>query len=233
MAMTQGIVLSDLHLFAPRSDGFLRMEETMNAIQEKDVLILNGDTFDFRWSTIRPQEKAITQALNWVQELRENRFSGEIHFILGNHDCIPAFVDGLAKISDIHCHDHLLALGKNLFLHGDCANRKMNLARFQKFRSSWANDRPKSGSAARAYDFSDSIGLSSLFHKIYFPTGTAVRRVVWHLDQVSPDWRGKTEHVFFGHTHLPFEDFEHDGIRFHNTGSAIQNMEFLPLNFEY
>lgn len=37
--------------------------------------------------------------------------------------------------------------------------------------------------------------------------------------------------VYFGHTHQPFRDHEHDGVRFHNTGSGILDLGFQPLSF--
>jgi UDP-2,3-diacylglucosamine hydrolase len=51
------------------------------------------------------------------------------------------------------------------------------------------------------------------------------------LDHILPEWREEIDHCYFGHTHLPFTDYSHDGVFFHNTGSAIKDMEFQPLAF--
>jgi predicted phosphodiesterase len=42
------------------------------------------------------------------------------------------------------------------------------------------------------------------------------------------------KHVFFGHTHLPFDNREHEGITYHNTGSLIkgQGIGRDPLNMQ-
>ena len=48
----RGMAVSDLHLFAYRSAG----EEYFNSLRPQlnatDILVLNGDIFDFRWSTL-------------------------------------------------------------------------------------------------------------------------------------------------------------------------------------
>ena len=51
------------------------------------------------------------------------------------------------------------------------------------------------------------------------------------LDDAMPGWRHTTRDCYFGHTHLPFTGYEHEGIVFHNTGSAIRGMSFRPLFF--
>ena len=39
----RGLVISDLHLFSSRSDGFNLMDEIWNDLRKLDVLVLNGD----------------------------------------------------------------------------------------------------------------------------------------------------------------------------------------------
>jgi UDP-2,3-diacylglucosamine hydrolase len=62
--MPRGLVISDLHLFSPRS----KAVELLVGIQEKlasaDVLVLNGDIFDFRWSTLPDTQATIVAALS-------------------------------------------------------------------------------------------------------------------------------------------------------------------------
>jgi hypothetical protein len=60
-----------------------------------------------------------------------------------------------------------------------------------------------------------------------------VARIAHYLEEALPEWRGKVGDCYFGHTHLPFRDHEHEGVRFHNTGSGICGMGFEPLEFEF
>lgn len=231
----KGLVISDLHLFARRSDGETRLAEVSRALKTADVLVLNGDTFDFRWSRLPSEEATIAAAVQWLEALAAEFDGREIHYLLGNHDCLGAFRARLEDFARRHpvlrCHEHRLRLGRALFLHGDCANRKMDAARLSEFRDAWSRDRPRGRMNAALYDATDALGFSRQFHRLYFPPRRSVRRVAHHLDRVMPAWRDEVDDCCFGHTHRPFRDHSLDGVRFHNTGSAIRGMEFQPLTF--
>ncbi len=234
---TRGLVISDLHLLARRSVGETLLNEIEPQLQRCEVLVLNGDTFDFRWSTLASEAASIDAAIAWV-EAWAARFAGrKMHFIEGNHDCHGEFrqrLDDLAEsLPQVHVHEQCLLLGDQLFLHGDCANRKMDVAAMNSFRRSWSVDKPRGRFSAAMYDFADKTGLCGQFHRRYFPQGIAVARVAHFLDHALPDWRASASDCYFGHTHLPFRDHQHDGVRFHNTGSGICGMGFQPLQFEF
>jgi len=40
------------------------------------------------------------------------------------------------------------------------------------------------------------------------------------------------KHIYFGHTHVPFTDHEHNGRSYHNTGSTIRGLKFNMLKIE-
>jgi len=65
-----------------------------------------------------------------------------------------------------------------------------------------------------------------------YPQRETVERVAHYLDCAWPDWRGIVRDCYFGHTHLPFSNYRHGGVSFHNTGSAIRGMGFNPILFE-
>lgn len=236
--LCQGAVLSDLHLFSRRSDGDHLFERFAKATAaDIDTLVLNGDTFDFRWSQLPSEEHSIQAALAWVESLLDSHPRWTVHYLLGNHDCLASFRDPLETFADRHprlqVHEHRLRLGSHLFLHGDCANYRMDGKTLARFRDSWSRDRQRSRFAARLYAASDALPVSRQFHQRYFPEDRASRRVAYHLDQVIPGWAEQITHCYFGHTHHPFSDHRHDGVRFFNTGSAIRNMGFRPLRFAW
>ncbi|MDF1755468.1 MAG: metallophosphoesterase [Verrucomicrobiales bacterium] len=230
--MNQGIVVSDLHLLSWRSDGDDHFEDLAGQLREVQALVLNGDIFDFRWA-IRPHSETVPEAIGWLESLRDRHPHLEIHFIPGNHDCIPAFVDAVKALDGITLHPHLCFLGRNLFLHGDAASYPMDQNGFRKFRAAWENDRPSRKSQARLYDLSDSLKLSELTHHLWFRGNVAVRRIEYHLEDAAPGWRDEIDHCYFGHTHMPVHGYEKDGVRFFNTGSAIRGMYFTPHHFTY
>ncbi len=227
-----GLVVSDLHLFAQRSEGESRFRDLAPTLDGVDTLVLNGDTFDFRWA-LCPHSESIPLALNWLSELTVQFPQLEIHFLAGNHDCLPRFVDELCHLPSVRFHPHYLILGSNLFLHGDPANRKMDLDDFRQYRSVWERDSPRNKTQARLYGLTDTLGLSKVFHHLYFSGGLAESRIEWHLDQCLPGWSDDIRDCYFGHTHVPFRDRNRGRIRFHNTGAAIRGMRFQPLSFTY
>ncbi|HEX5221717.1 MAG TPA: metallophosphoesterase [Verrucomicrobiae bacterium] len=232
-----GIVLSDLHLFARRSRGDTRFENVRRLLSKADLLVLNGDIFDFRWSTIGNQSKTLSAALDWLNTLAGNLPACQIHFIVGNHDCTASFKGGLTDLAralpSFQWHEHLLQLGPLLFVHGDCAHRRMDKDGLLRLRTSWERDWRWTPAMAVAYEYVDRLGITKRVHEFHFPRQKTVERLVFYLDSSCPGWRKTTRDCYFGHTHLPFANHEHDGIRFHNTGSAIHNLEFNPLCFKF
>ena len=234
----RGLVVSDLHLFARRSQGAARFESLKDKLVDVDVLVLNGDIFDFRWSTLRDEAVTVAAALDWLRALADHHPHCEIHFVQGNHDCLIAFRDELVALTTrmprLRCHTNELRLGSALFLHGDCAAAKMDAAGLRRRRAPWEAGRQSSDLAFSAYVTVDRRGLTRRAHEWIFPRERTVRRIAHYLDLASPDWRRQTRDCYFGHTHLPFSAYHYDGIAFHNTGSAIQvrGMGFNPLFFD-
>lgn len=235
-----GFVVSDLHLFAPRSDGARLFAKKESDLASVDALVLNGDTFDFRWSEHPSEAATIEAALSWLRGLMDRHPDLLIHFVLGNHDCLIEFrreMEELAELCpNLSLHEHRVLLGSHLFLHGDCANWPMDEGGFRKFRASWSRHRldpERKRLCSVAYRWSDSLGLSRRFHDCYFPDWLTLDRVVYHLDQMIPGWEGQITHCYFGHTHRPFQGQERKGVQFANTGSGIRKMGFQPLTFSW
>jgi UDP-2,3-diacylglucosamine pyrophosphatase LpxH len=232
---TRGIVVSDLHLFARRSQARQQFEALLPDLQTARVLVLNGDIFDFRWSTLPGIHATTSAALDWLADLLARFPDCEIHYIIGNHDCLQSFraqVRGLAtRHPRLHCHELGVRLGNALFLHGDCTHRTMNAARLLHYRQCWDNDRQHGELRARAYEVIDQLGITRFTHHRWFPQRRTVERIVHYLDDANPGWRNGLRDCYFGHTHLPFSGYEHRGIHFHNTGSSIRGMGFNPIAF--
>ena len=47
------------------------MDKIWNDLGELDVLVLNGDIFDFRWSQLASEEETINESLKWLQQVVE------------------------------------------------------------------------------------------------------------------------------------------------------------------
>ncbi|MFA6244267.1 MAG: metallophosphoesterase, partial [Candidatus Hydrogenedentales bacterium] len=81
-----GYVVSDLHLFSRRSDYSVHERHIFQAAAKADVFVLNGDTFDFRWTTLPSIDLTVVAAIRWLRALTERFPNCYFHFILGNHD---------------------------------------------------------------------------------------------------------------------------------------------------
>ena len=232
----RGMAVSDLHLFAYRSAGAEYFDSLRRQLNSADILVLNGDIFDFRWSTLPSPEVTVQRAVEWLHAVRAAYPSCEIHYVLGNHDC-PAFfrerLDELANtLGRFQWHEFGVRIGTALFVHGDCTHRRMNPAGLRRFREEWDNDRQhRPGWRTKAYVAVDRLGVTRFAHQYYFPRKTTVERAMHYLDHASPRWRANSRDCYFGHTHQPFSNHQHGDIRFHNTGSAIRGMGFNPLAF--
>lgn len=230
--------MSDLHLFARRSQGQAHFDALKHNLSALDILVLNGDIFDFRWSTLWDEEATVVAALDWLQTLVEKHPRCDIHFVFGNHDCLGTFREALieltSKIDRLRCHANQLRLGSALFLHGDCADSKMDAAGLNRRRARWERGLQSGDLRCAAYIAVDRLGLTRRTHEWAFPRKRTVRRIAHYLDRTSPDWRHRTRDCYFGHTHLPFSGYTYDGIAFHNTGSAIRvrGMGFNPIFFD-
>jgi len=233
---TKGLVLSDLHLFAARSQGWSLLEKLHDEFPNLDLLVLNGDIFDFRWSTLPTQEETMKAGIAWLNKLVTRNPRCRIHYLLGNHDCLDAFQRQLKQFSVRHrrfqCHEYFLCLGNAVFLHGDCVNRRMNPGELSQYRAQWKKGDHFGPGLALLYKWVDRLGITRMIHHSVFCRSEVAARIAFYLDRAKPGWRKEIRHCYFGHTHLPFTGFEHEGIIFHNTGSACGNLGFLPISFD-
>ena len=232
----KGIVISDLHLFAQRSDGAERFSKLKSDLQDCDLLILNGDIFDFRWSTLPSHQDTVAEAIRWLEDLLREFPKCHFYFLLGNHDCLTVFQSALAQLAETQprfsWHEHLLQLGPHLFLHGDCSTHKMGQEGFERYRRYWIKDHGRShGFATIAYTLADRIGVTWLIHRALFRGEAVLDRLTYYLDESQANWRETVRYCYFGHTHEPFSGTVREGITYFNTGSTIRGMLFVPASF--
>ncbi|MEK7950698.1 metallophosphoesterase [Luteolibacter soli] len=233
--MGLGIVISDLHLLSVRSVGEQRLASIRDDLAAADVIVFNGDTFDFRWSHFGNEERSVEVALDWLRLFAAAHPRAAVHFICGNHDCLDAFTRRLGDLVEacpsLRWHETHLQLGSHLFVHGDCAHQRMDAAGLGRYREVWRNDRPRAAWLGQGYRVADRLGITWMAHRAHFRPRTTLERLTWHLDRAVPGWKEVTEHCYFGHTHLPFRDRLHGGVAFHNTGCAIAGARFAPARF--
>ena len=220
-----GYVVSDLHLFTHRTAAGAHLSALRGAADKAEFFVLNGDIFDFRWTTLASAE-ATAQAAEEELERAVRRYPNcRFHYIMGNHDGLAWFarhLDALAeRAENFHWHPSHLLVGDSLFLHGDLAlgnGRRDPLQRTLK----QLPRKPSRGLHA-AYE----VLVASRAHRavagLHSPTWCA-KRILKSLRAHHPALAPRLRDVYFGHSHHPFSNFRYQGVRFHNTGSTIRHL---------
>ncbi len=217
---TQGVFLSDLHLFSQRSIGEYKLENVLERIPTHGLMVLGGDIFDFKWSRLRSFEQTLQAALHWLKELALH-WNGDVLFLPGNHDCTPKFIERLeelsANVGNLHWRPHHAQLGDALFLHGDVLDSTGGLAQLHNYRQRFHHETPQSKLANGIYDVAVAMRIHRTIPKMrHVPIKTCQRLSGWlpHLE----DRQAPVRRVFFGHTHVPIHGLSVNGIHFYNPG---------------
>ncbi|MEW6745167.1 MAG: metallophosphoesterase [Planctomycetota bacterium] len=233
----RGVVVSDLHLFSRLSQAQRVVDAIHEAAAAAHVLVLNGDIFDFQFAFGHSERASVAAAIAWLDSLRHRCPACRIHYVLGNHDTLDPFVSALYRWAReaprVAVHEYTLQLGRNLFVHGDCANRAMTCREFEAYRESWRRKSRRNALYGRLYEALDRLGLRHLVHRVVFPRRKVAERILYYLTDLHGGLTERIDDIYFGHTHLPFTNYPLNGVRFHNTGSAMERMGFNMLTFEF
>lgn len=104
----------------------------------------------------------------------------------------------------------------------------MTPEKLRAYRNAWSRDSPKGALSKKLYRIVDAIGLSRVFHHLYFRESSTVTRVARFIDS---ELEG-VSNCYFGHTHVPFSNHRHNVVTYFNTSSGIRGMGFNPQTFE-
>lgn len=224
--MQTGAVISDLHLFTHRSTAAEQMQRIYEVARRSDFFVLNGDIFDFRWTMLDTVDETVIEAAEVLRHLAVEVPTCNVFYIMGNHDAnvgLGKLLDALAEdVENFNWHPSHLRIGRNLFLHGDLPlqpGRADPLLRDLKYR-----ERRRAQGLHVGYRVLVATRLHRLVAWMHSPQWCA-RRILSALRSFHPDLLDGLSDIYFGHIHKPFSDFRFDGIRFHNTGSAVRGLK--------
>lgn len=223
--MRHGYAVSDLHLFTHWSTAGREMPGIVAAARKADFLVLNGDIFDFRWSTLPTLERTVSAAVGWLDELAAECPRCRLIYVMGNHDRMAAMTEPLTSLSarrgNFHWHSSHMQIHGALFLHGDLALRT---DRVNPFHRPLRQKQWKPGPAARMIYRSLTTARVQCLAKSFNPPRHCARRILQSLAEHASGAQRSVRDIYFGHTHRPFRDFEYKGVRFHNTGAAVRGL---------
>lgn len=233
--MAKSFFISDLHLFSRRSCAASWEGAFRAAIEQSHTFILGGDIFDFRWSTQESLRHAIDDAQIWLRRLVGLNANCNFHYLLGNHDCHPDFVQSLAELADdsnnFVWHRHFLRIEDCVFLHGDVVDAKVRAGQDfdqildAKRLAGELRDPPKAISHA-LYDVAVRARVHRLVVQLAKPKEMVLRRLVRYLELHQLTSETGVSQVYFGHTHRSLNAVPFAGMHFYNPGAAIKGLPF-------
>ena len=225
--------VSDLHLFANRSNAHDYLEEIAQKASRAETFVLGGDIFDFRWSRI-PTLRAVDRAIAWLRELASTCPGCHFHLVLGNHDYHQALIDRLivldAEVPNLSWHRYYVRLGSSVFLHGDVADKQMDARRLAEAREEWLDARRRGPFLSALYDVVVLARLHKSVPQLVYAKRIVVRRILRYLESVGQGPRDGVRNVYFGHTHRKLSNYRYRGLTFHNGGAPIKGVKFRILD---
>lgn len=229
-------VVSDLHMFCKRSHWETHLLDIDTAASSADIFVFNGDTFDFKWTTLNSVEETITAAVDYLANLAGTYPACRFHVNLGNHDHVQGFIDALAalaqKTENLTWHPYYLRMGNTLFIHGDVATRKMNQAQLEAYRAGWLHHKKQGRMKNRVYDAAFKARAHVAISRLAHPHRRTLERVHAYIHDIGHGKPEGVENVYFGHTHVAVDGARYGGVTFHNGGAPMRGMEFSLLTLE-
>jgi len=223
--MLTGHVISDLHIFASWSWAERYIDRMRAAADKADFFVLNGDIFEFRWSTLGRAEVTAHAAVDWLERFAGDHPRCTLHYVLGNHDGLVLLAERLEllaeRLDNFRWYPAYVRMGHALFAHGDLFYR----SRANPFeRPLPATIRRHGPPLSWAYHGIHAVRGTRLAHLGSRP-GRCARRIVRSLAAAPRELIEGVTDIYCGHTHVAVSDFAWDGLTFHNTGSGIRHLE--------
>jgi UDP-2,3-diacylglucosamine pyrophosphatase LpxH len=229
-------VVSDLHMFCKRSHWEDHLDEIEVAAANADLFVFNGDTFDFKWTTLRSVEQTVQAATDFLADLAGRFPECRFHVNLGNHDHVQGFIDALADLAsrteNLTWHPYYLRMGNTLFIHGDMATRKMNQAQLEAYRTNWLHHKKQGRMKNRVYDAAFRAKAHVAVSRLVHPPQRTLERVHAYIHDIGHGEPEGVENVYFGHTHVAVDGARYGGVTFHNGGAPMKGMDFSLLTLE-
>ncbi|MBX3180844.1 MAG: metallophosphoesterase [Candidatus Hydrogenedentes bacterium] len=229
-------VVSDLHMFCKRSHWEDHLPEIYAAAAGSDLFVFNGDTFDFKWTTLGSVEETVHQAIVFLRGLAAEFPDCRFHVNLGNHDHVQGFIDALSKLAreteNLSWHPYYFRVGNTLFLHGDMATRKMSHQQLEAYRAGWLHHKKQGRVKNRVYDAAFRAGAHIAVSRLVHPPRRTLERVHAYIHDIGHGAPHGVETVYFGHTHVPVDGEYYGGVTFHNGGAPMRGMDFSLLRLQ-
>jgi UDP-2,3-diacylglucosamine pyrophosphatase LpxH len=230
MSAKHGYFLSDLHLLAKRSHSEQAWTQIARVAEHAHTMVLGGDIFDFKWSTLQSLEDSIEQARQWLEKLVTSYPACYFYYVLGNHDAHPDFVAALDRLAfdqpRLHWQPYLLRIEHCVFLHGDVVDSPPNHAMLGSKRRKGDRHPPPPAVAHLLYDLVVKTQLHRLAVQVAKREAMVLKKLSLYLADHALDAKHGVTDVYFGHTHREVNGIRYQGQTFYNGGASIHGLRF-------
>lgn len=226
------VFISDLHLLSPRSVFDLNPLWIVHQYSHSELLVLGGDIFDFRWSTLGSTKASLAAAEMWLRQLIDN-WTGRMIYLPGNHDSHPEFLQLLdslqSETSAFSWEPHAVRLGTTLCLHGDLYDAGSE-AGLMKYRAQFHHNKAQPALVQSAYNAAVTAQVHRVIPWLRNRRDKVCRKLCHQLKDMQMGTNGINT-VIFGHTHHRIDGRDVADIRFYNPGAALRYSAFQPVEF--
>jgi UDP-2,3-diacylglucosamine hydrolase len=221
---------SDLHLLANRSSGPSVAHDIARAAKQAHTIVLGGDIFDFKWSTLLSLQHSIDDSIRWLESLVDANPQCMFYYVLGNHDAHPNFVASLDELAfrqpRLVWQPYVMRIDHCVFLHGDVVDCEPNEESIAARRRK-VEDRPfPARSKHLLYDAVIRARLHRMVLHFVVRPSAVLRKLAIYLASQGLDAENGVRDVYFGHTHRDVDGVRHQGLTFHNGGASIKGLSF-------
>ena len=229
--------VSDIHMFCRRSRWQRHLDALHEAADAADLFVFNGDTFDFKWSTLENRAATLEAAIAFLRDFSATHTHCRIHLNLGNHDHVGVFIEALDTLAEATPNftwdPYHLRIDNMLFLHGDVTSGFTTQARLASYRAMHL-DRKQVGAVKNAiWDAAFKVRAHVHISHLLFSHRRTVRCLTRYLEDLDHGVSKGVERVYFGHTHIVMDGHSRHGITFHNGGAPFPGVDFCLTPIEY
>ncbi len=248
------LFISDIH----RGAGISNLESYEKSLLQKmhdyDHIVLNGDIFELFYIDPKrvdgakksdPKDilmKSIRHSIKWLEHIIKENPDCHLHFVLGNHEAVRKFRRQLDTLHEKYPNNfewdpESIRLGDALITHGDLQMSRQTDSTRPTYRIRDAKAEQKWSRWMAILDAPGQTVVDYL-RRPYAAVGMVHAQL--------KEWDGKNKfhtledgqrkpfvmdwvkHVFFGHTHVKFNNIIQDGIAYHNTGAFTHAKSSMP-----
>lgn len=231
-----GIFLSDLHLFSRRSVGQQRWEQHRSLVSTADSIVLGGDIFDFRWSRYGSLNATLAAASDWLEGAIALNPCASWIYLLGNHDCHPRMQSLLSTFCERYPRfdwsENVWRIGSSVFLHGDILDGVKSQWGIENYRKGFHDEEPQGEIGNLLYSAVIRARLHTIVPRLRYTRRQTCIRLLRYLESIDRGLHSDVRNIYFGHTHVPMNNYSFDRFRFHNPGSGIRHQILSPATFK-